>query len=103
MTQKRYTEIPNRQKCINKEHPYTGGAIDIFDDKLEKPQEHVNEEILAEIGADDTPDSIKGRVKNLETEVGSDDTPESIKGRIKTIEDEIGDDTTEADLRKFFT
>ena len=26
MTQRRYTEIPKRQKCVNKEEPYIGGA-----------------------------------------------------------------------------
>ena len=34
MTQKRYTEIPKRQKCINKEEPYIGGAEDIIDDGI---------------------------------------------------------------------
>ena len=26
MTQRRYTDIPKRQKCVNKEEPYIGGA-----------------------------------------------------------------------------
>jgi len=37
MTQKRYTEIPKKQKCINKEEPYIGGEVDIVDDTLDKP------------------------------------------------------------------
>ena len=45
MTQKRYTEIPKRQKCINKEEPYIGGAKDIFDDELEQPQSVINSAI----------------------------------------------------------
>lgn len=48
MTQKRYTEIPKRQKCINKEEPYIGGAVDIVDDTNfpdnPKPQSQVNQE-----------------------------------------------------------
>lgn len=45
MTQKRYTEIPKRQKCINKEEPYIGGAKDIIDDELEQPQAVINSAI----------------------------------------------------------
>ena len=47
MTQKRYTEIPKRQKCINKEEPYIGGAKDIIDDELNKPQDQINQELYA--------------------------------------------------------
>lgn len=42
MTQKRYTEIPKRQKCVNKEEPYIGGAVDIIDDDLELTQTRIN-------------------------------------------------------------
>jgi hypothetical protein len=44
MTQKRYTEIPKKQKCINKEEPYIGGAEDIVDDALGKTQNQVNQD-----------------------------------------------------------
>ena len=51
MTQKRYTEIPKRQKCINKEEPYIGGAEDIIDDVLGKTQAEINADILARLAA----------------------------------------------------
>ena len=46
MTQKRYTEIPKRQKCVNKEEPYIGGAVDIVDDDLQLTQAKINEIVL---------------------------------------------------------
>ena len=49
MTQKRYTEIPKRQKCVNKEEPYIGGAVDIVDDTLGKPQSQVNQERIEDV------------------------------------------------------
>ena len=49
MTQKRYTEIPKRQKCINKEEPYIGGAEDIVDDTLGKPQSEVNQDRIEDV------------------------------------------------------
>lgn len=55
MTQKRYTEIPKRQKCINKEEPYIGGAEDIVDDtnypEDPKTQAEINADILARLEA----------------------------------------------------
>ena len=44
MTQIKTTKIPQRQECVNKEHPYIGGAKDIIDDTLNKPQSEVNAE-----------------------------------------------------------
>ena len=44
MTQIKITKIPQRQECVNKEHPYIGGAKDIIDDELGKPQSEVNQE-----------------------------------------------------------
>lgn len=46
MTQKRYTEIPKRQKCINKEEPYIGGAKDLIDDELMLTQAQINNIVL---------------------------------------------------------
>lgn len=51
MTQKRYTEIPKRQKCVNKEEPYIGGAEDVIDDALGKTQAEINADILARLAA----------------------------------------------------
>lgn len=48
MTQKRYTEIPKRQKCINKEEPYIGGAKDLIDDELQLTQEQINAIVLGD-------------------------------------------------------
>lgn len=39
--------IPSRQKCVDKEHPYIGGAEDIIDDGLEKSQDEINSELYA--------------------------------------------------------
>lgn len=46
MTQKRYNEIPKRQKCINKEEPYIGGTADIIDDDLMLTQAQINDIVL---------------------------------------------------------
>ena len=43
---KRYTSIPKRQKCINKEEPYIGGAVDIIDDDLQLTQAQINDIVL---------------------------------------------------------
>lgn len=40
------TEIPRRQKCVNKEHPYTAGAVDIIDDDLQLSQAQINAIVL---------------------------------------------------------
>lgn len=49
MTQRRYTEIPKRQKCVNKEEPYIGGTEDIIDDTLGKPQSEVNQDRIEDV------------------------------------------------------
>lgn len=36
------TKIPRRQKCVDKNHPYIGGAIDIIDDDLQMTQKEIN-------------------------------------------------------------
>lgn len=38
--------IPSRQKCIDKGHPYIGGAIDIIDDDLQLTQSQINSIVL---------------------------------------------------------
>lgn len=42
MTNKRYTSIPKRQRCVDKEEPYIGGAEDIFDDAIQLKQSEIN-------------------------------------------------------------
>lgn len=58
---KRYTSIPKRQKCINKEEPYIGGAVDIIDDDLQLTQAKINEIVLGgavTIGLNATPSPV---------------------------------------------
>lgn len=38
------TKIPRRQKCVDKSHPYIGGAVDIIDDEKSKNQQQINKE-----------------------------------------------------------
>lgn len=40
------TKIPQRQECVNKEHPYIGGAKDVFDDDLQLTQAQINAIVL---------------------------------------------------------
>lgn len=61
MTQKRYNEIPKRQKCINKEEPYIGGAVDVIDDDLQLTQAQINAIVLGgavTIGLSATPSPV---------------------------------------------
>lgn len=40
------TKIPRRQKCVDKQHPYIGGANDIIDDDLQLTQKQINAIVL---------------------------------------------------------
>lgn len=40
------TKIPQRQKCVDKEHPYIGGATDVYDDDLSLTQAQINAIVL---------------------------------------------------------
>ena len=40
------TKIPRRQKCVDKNHPYIGGAADVFDDDLQLTQAQINAIVL---------------------------------------------------------
>ena len=40
------TKIPRRQKCVDKNHPYTSGAVDIIDDDLQLTQAQINAIVL---------------------------------------------------------
>lgn len=40
------TKIPRRQKCVDKNHPYIGGAADVIDDDLQLTQAHINAIVL---------------------------------------------------------
>ena len=73
MTQKRYTEIPKRQKCINKEHPYDCGAVDVYDDDLQKPQSQININRIADINSEvqrakDVESSLQNQVNALDSQ-----------------------------------
>ena len=52
------TKIPRRQKCVDKDHPYIGGSVDIIDDSKNKTQEQINSE-------------TEERVSTLEESVGT--------------------------------
>lgn len=40
------TKIPRRQKCVDKNHPYIGGAADVIDDDLQLTQAQINAIVL---------------------------------------------------------
>lgn len=40
------TKIPRRMKCVNKEHPYDCGAVDVYDDDLQLTQAQINAIVL---------------------------------------------------------
>ena len=40
------TKIPRRQKCVDKSHPYIGGAADVIDDDLQLTQAQINAIVL---------------------------------------------------------
>ena len=40
------TKIPRRQKCVDKNHPYIGGAVDVYDDDLQLTQAQINAIVL---------------------------------------------------------
>ena len=40
------TKIPRRQKCVDKNHPYIGGATDVIDDDLQLTQAQINAIVL---------------------------------------------------------
>ena len=40
------TKIPRRQKCVDKQHPYIGGAKDVIDDDLQLTQAQINAIVL---------------------------------------------------------
>lgn len=42
------------------------------------------------IGYDNTPDTIRGRIKNIEDEIGTDTTSDSLSGRITSLETAVG-------------
>lgn len=42
------TKIPRRQKCVDKSHPYTSGAVDIIDDELQLTQAQINAIVLGD-------------------------------------------------------
>lgn len=46
MTNRETTKIPRRQKCVDKEHPYIGGAVDVYDDDLLMTQAEINAIVL---------------------------------------------------------
>ena len=48
MTEIKTTKIPQRQKCVNKEHPYIGGAVDVIDDTLQLTQAQINSIVLGD-------------------------------------------------------
>ena len=48
MTEIKTTNIPRRQKCVNKEHPYIGGAADVIDDELQLTQAQINAIVLGD-------------------------------------------------------
>ena len=89
MTQKRYNEIPKRQKCVNKEEPYIGGAIDIFDDNLEKPQSQVNQERIEDIAAEtrraqQAESTIDGKIAAEKTR--AEGVEQGLNTRLETVE-----------------
>jgi hypothetical protein len=47
MTEIKTTKIPRRQKCINKEEPYIGGAVDIIDDNSGLTQAEINAIVMS--------------------------------------------------------
>ena len=55
------TKIPRRQKCVDKNHPYIGGANDIYDDELDKKQSIINQETVG-----DSASSHKNRIDALD-------------------------------------
>ena len=42
--------IPSRLRNASKEDPYVAGAVDIYDDTLDKPQSEVNQDMIQETG-----------------------------------------------------
>jgi len=46
MTEIKTTKIPRRMKCVNKEHPYDCGAVDVYDDDLQLTQSQINSIVL---------------------------------------------------------
>lgn len=48
MTETKVNNIPHRQRCVNKEHPYIGGAVDIIDDDLGLTQARINAIVLGD-------------------------------------------------------
>lgn len=70
MTEIKTTAIPRRQRCIDKEHPYIGGAKDIYDDANEKNQETINSELIQAIGTGGSVDSrIDNKINALDASV----------------------------------
>lgn len=63
------------------------------------PHIGISQKALTElIGYDDWPDTVRGRIKDIEDEIGSDTTGDTLSGRIKNVEEEIGTDTTSLPL-----
>lgn len=78
MTEIKTTKIPRRQKCVDKDHPYTGGARDIYDDVKEKSQEQVNKDVddtfalhQSEINALDSQNYYTVEATQADTTIGS--------------------------------
>ena len=77
------TKIPRRQKCVDKNHPYTAGATDIIDDELQLTQAQINAIVLGgavNVDLAATPSPVFVGVENTINLLASINTPaDSIK------------------------
>ena len=72
------TKIPRRQKCVDKLHPYIGGASDVIDDELQLTQAQINAIVLGgavSVGLTATPSLVFVGVESTINLVATINTP----------------------------
>ena len=92
------TKIPRRQKCVDKSHPYIGGAADVIDDDLQLTQAQINAIVLGgavNVSLAATPSPVFVGVASTINLTASINTPaDSIKIKKGTTELATGDGTS---------
>ena len=85
---------------------HVAGTADIIDDAKGKTQDVINEEVESSInqieesiGSDSSQNSVKGRIKALETQVGSGNVDEKINNAVDTLNGTISRNKQDADSK----